>query len=378
MFSCFVLLFAVFSSPVNAEDLDTSTSKANVTISGYNAGVTFGQVDVNNGDTGTVSGEVYHNLSGSVILQQRLIIANNDGSILMRSDSNYDFILENITFEASYKDDNGNTGSFNLNDSNNGSVFYYFVYADGSSSVNYSLDLSGDNFSYHSIKKVHNYKLDISAEKDILRVVFVERLDLQPLSDFETQYGYVYLTGGFDYAMKLSIENEDESVGLLGGILEWIKGIFDKIGDMFDVISSGFANIGTWFAELPGKIWNVIETGLKNLFVPDESYMSTYSDKWQALFSVKLGAVYQVGDIVIDSWDEIISADQTDSINIPLVSIPLPDNNTFSFGGYTVKIVPEGFQELVNALKLIIGILCTYVFFNGMLSRYDEIMGVEK
>lgn len=175
--------------------------------------------------------------------------------------------------------------------------------------------------------------------------------------------------GGSLFNSVIKIDKVDKSEGLLGGIL-------GKITELWQTAESGFANMVKGITELPQKLWDLISDGLKNLFVPDEEYMAEYKDKWDTLLSERLGAVYQVCDIVVNSWDNIMAADETNTIEIPEVTINV--GTPFTFGGYTVQIVPDGFNLLVNALKLIISIVCTYTFVNGLLKRYDEVMGVEQ
>lgn len=169
--------------------------------------------------------------------------------------------------------------------------------------------------------------------------------------------------------IQVKIESEEVSVS---------KGILGKLGDLFNSITDGFKNIGNWFAELPGKLWAVISEGLKNLFVPDSAYLATYKDKWDELLSSRFGAVYQVCDIITNSFTDIELSDESNTIQFPLVSLPVGSGETFSFGGYQIQIVPSGFEFLASSLKMIVAIVCTFAFINGLMKRYEEIMGVEK
>lgn len=166
---------------------------------------------------------------------------------------------------------------------------------------------------------------------------------------------------------------------------EMLGTLFNGFNDLGDKTEKGFAGLGEKIKEvfnaitnLPAKIWEFIENGLKNLFVPDEEFMVSYKDKWSNLLAEKLGAVYQVTEIIFGAWDDVRNADQTNTINLPVVTIPLPQNNSFSFGGYDVKIVPDGFESAVELVKVAIGIVCTFMFINGVRRRYDEIMGVNE
>lgn len=167
-----------------------------------------------------------------------------------------------------------------------------------------------------------------------------------------------------DSGFILEIDQQTEEAGLLSGLIEWVKGIFNKIGDIFESIK-----------ELPSKIWEFISEGLKSLFVPSDEFITEFKDNMNGMLSIKLGAVYQVVDITLNSWDRINESDETNMIDFPEVTIPLPDGEEFTFGGQTVSIVPEGFEFLVTSLKTIIGIICTVLFVNGLKRRYDEIMG---
>lgn len=166
------------------------------------------------------------------------------------------------------------------------------------------------------------------------------------------------------------IYQEPEEVGLLSGILGWIQNVYHKIVD-------GFQNMVDAISQLPSLIWGYIEDGLKSLFIPDEQFIVDYEDRWTELLSDRLGAVYQVSSVTIESWDRISAEDAQDTVQMPVVSIPLPGGQSFTFGGYVVKIVPDGFSFLVESVKLIAGIVATVAFVNGLRKRYDEVMGVD-
>lgn len=178
-----------------------------------------------------------------------------------------------------------------------------------------------------------------------------------------------YITSYFgeingDNKHNFNIEYATEEEKLLGGILGWVQNIFNKIGDMFNAI-----------IELPAKIWEKISDGLKALFIPTEADMTEFSDKMDGLLERKLGAVYQVSNTVFESWDRIQEADEQNTISFPEATISLPDDNEFTFGGYEVKIVPDGFEWLATAFKSLAGIVCTIAFINGLRKRYDETLG---
>lgn len=215
-----------------------------------------------------------------------------------------------------------------------------------------------------------NVTVEFTPEKDVVYVAPV----LEAI--FERSSGIVYRctawvgewgknhSGSGDTLQRVIIDQQSEEASLLGGI--------------WDSLSEGFNNMVQSITELPQNIWSLIENGLKALFVPDEQYMVVYKDKWEISLSHKLGAVYQVVDVTLESWDRISVSDEANIVKMPEVSIPLPEGNSFSFGGYDVLIVPTGFEGLASTCKMIAGIVCTILFVNGLRKRYDEVMGVEQ
>lgn len=180
-----------------------------------------------------------------------------------------------------------------------------------------------------------------------------------------------YYGHNFGSTFAVIVEQDSKTEGLLGGILQWIKDLYNKV-------VNGFADMLDSLAELPRKIWSFIEEGLKKLFVPSEQYITEFKANMENMLSQKLGAVYQVLDITFDSWDRISANDIANTIELPKSTINVSGNNTFSFGGYDVVIVPDGFEWLATMIKTIVGIVTTILFVNGLRKRYDEVMGVEQ
>lgn len=181
-----------------------------------------------------------------------------------------------------------------------------------------------------------------------------------------------------DTEFLIKIEVEEESTGWLRSILDWIRGIFESIGQ-------GFANLWSWLQSvidtilgLPAKIWEFIEDGFYKLFVPSPDFVLDFSENWDRLLENKFGAVYEVLNLTFDSWDRIQASNEQNTITIPQTSINLPEGASFSFGGQDVRIVPQGFEWLATTIKTFVGGLCTIMFVNGLRKRYDEVMGVEQ
>lgn len=134
-------------------------------------------------------------------------------------------------------------------------------------------------------------------------------------------------------------------------------------------------SILTTLGQLPQKIWDLIETGLQNLFIPDASYISDYKTKWNELLEARFGALYQVSSLLYDTFINIRFADYTNTITLPATTIDLPEGVQFTFGGYDVDIVPQKFEFLANWVKIAIGIVCTFSFLNVLKIHYERLIG---
>lgn len=289
-------------------------------------------------------------------------ITSASGGVMVDSKKNFTFKMSSFNLQVWV--DSCNQGYF-LQSTTLNNINLYAVHSDGSQTV-YSLDTK-----FNASNEVMTISTDtLYTEKDVIK--FRVYMDTVPYNNVNATWG---ASGNVSSRIELKnagidIDIQSEEAGLLSGILGWVKKTAEDV-------SSGFANIGTWFAELPGKLWDVISNGLKSLFVPDEEFLTGYSDKWDELLSSRLGAVYQVVNVIDESWGNIQNADKVNTISMPSCTIPLPNGNSFSFGGYDVQIVPDRFDVLVTALKSIIGIVCTAMFINGLKNRYDEVMGTK-
>lgn len=160
--------------------------------------------------------------------------------------------------------------------------------------------------------------------------------------------------GGADLKLEftsVSLSKVDQTPGLLKNIVDVVK------------------NIWTGITELPSKIID----GIKNLFIPSEEDITNMKDKWDTLLSDRFGALYQVVDLISD-YAAAFKEQSKNTITFPSISIPLA-GATFEFGGWEVQVIPDGFDTLINALKLIISIVCTFLFINGLKNRFDKILG---
>lgn len=150
---------------------------------------------------------------------------------------------------------------------------------------------------------------------------------------------------GFNAASNTTVTISSEEAGLL-------KKLINKI------------------IELPSALSDM----LKNFFLPDEEFIADYKNNFDTLFSEHLGALYQSIDAFDNLYDSFSSqVDSQDSIEMPVVNVSLAGTN-FSFGGYTVDLIPDRFDPIVNVLKTLLGIVATLLFINMLKKRYEGVV----
>lgn len=165
--------------------------------------------------------------------------------------------------------------------------------------------------------------------------------------------------------------------GFWTDVVDFLSGIGDSLTEGFSNMISKITNVYTAIMNLPSRIADFISDALQSLFVPSNKYITDYKQDWDDLLSSRFGAVYQVGSIISDFLGGLQYSDTTNTITMPSTTINLV-GTSFTFGGYDVKVVPDGFSGIIEIVKKVISIVCTYMFINGLIKRYDEVMGVEK
>lgn len=162
--------------------------------------------------------------------------------------------------------------------------------------------------------------------------------------------------------VELSFNVEDNS-GLLATIIEWLRSIRD-----------GVTNVVSAIISIPGQIWDFIESGLKALFIPDQEQVIDFNNAMDELLGDRLGALYQATSMVVNFLLDLGSYDQQGTIRFPgldLSSFGIP----FVMEAQDVQIVPESFDFVVDAIKLIVNILATLAVLNALKRRLERVFG---
>lgn len=178
-----------------------------------------------------------------------------------------------------------------------------------------------------------------------------------------------FVAGGGSFVLESSVT----TAGLLASIVGWLNGILQALNNIWNSVTSGFSNVVSAITSLPQKLWTLIENGLKALFVPTEDQLQEYHDKWSELMSDRFGALYQCMDLVDQFFTDIQDYSSTGVIEMPGVTVDLA-GTPWTFGGYEIDVVPEGFEFLADSLKLIVDIVCTLAFINAMKNRFERLL----
>lgn len=374
MLCALLLCVGLFSITAHAESTPNYKAYIQAYSSGFNLNSAYSFYDgsedfinYNTQDTPiTLKSQTYY-------MKWEVTLTDDSDYILFEGGNTYEYRLDNLFLNWSVHT-TGGTKIFEIDTSKLYLQNCYMHYTDGTKeNVTFKL-------SYNDKTGTYSLTTSVSPAKDV-KSMYIEICDkMTPSSSYVGKSAFIGTVFGSNFVnllqFKITVENKE--VGLLKGLGDKISGMWNSLTEGFTKLKESTDNIVDGILGLPAKLWGLISDGLKALFVPDPDYMASYKDKWDSLLARQLGAVYQVKEILSESWDSVMNADQTNTIEFPSASINLPGGNKFTFGGYTVQVVPSGFTVLVTAIKSIIGIVCTIAFVNGMRKRYDEVMGVEQ
>lgn len=155
---------------------------------------------------------------------------------------------------------------------------------------------------------------------------------------------------------KYSVDYEESTNSLLDNIIGWLSDIKDSI------------------VNLPQLIWGYISDGLKSLFIPTEEEMTAIKTDWENLFRDRFGALYEAGEIISTFMDNFTYMGEQTTVDVPTVNINLA-GTAFSFGGWTIDLVPSKFAFLVGMLKSVVSIICTLLFVNTLRNKFNKLVG---
>lgn len=185
--------------------------------------------------------------------------------------------------------------------------------------------------------------------------------------DFTSSDDYDILFGFDNSSIDVDYLDADGERGLLNNIIGWLVNIVDGIGNLFNAI-----------IELPGKLISLLSDLLQSLFVPTSEELELQAEKWDSLLQSRFGAIYTATNLIIDFCNNILTLSPQDQtmIDFPAVTVNLAGAD-FTFGGFAVSVVPDGFSFLVGSVKAVVAILVTLLFVNALKKRFEKLLGGE-
>lgn len=332
----------------------------------------------------------------------RFDVTSSTSTVLFEAGTTYDYTFNGIVYS-------NNASSFTVT-----RIEFYYKYSDGTNS-GYFLDDNAnvvlDGYFANSGRRSFTVSSTHTPTKDVTRVWCRVFFSLARNSNVESGR----CSGNMGYGnVDITINETSNSGSLLTSIKDKLTNIFSGISDVGTLLSTvrqriidGFDNLGsllgtvrdklttltstllaplntirdkigetlTNLINLPGQIWKSFNDGLQSLFVPNETFLLDYIDDWHRMLVDKFGALFQVSELMINYWESINFLNTDPEISIPAVTIPLPQNESFTFGPYDFRVIPEGFDFMAVAARSISAILITFMFIAGLYVKFKELLG---
>lgn len=125
--------------------------------------------------------------------------------------------------------------------------------------------------------------------------------------------------------------------------------------------------------DIPNKVSDAIGIKLEELFIPNVGRIEAIKAEFENELKDHFGILYDSVDLVDMVADTFVYRNTDSTITLPSVTIDL-SGTPFTFGGYEVDVIPDGFEGLVDALRLVVNISCTWWFVLAMKKRLEEVL----
>lgn len=145
--------------------------------------------------------------------------------------------------------------------------------------------------------------------------------------------------------------------GFFGGVFEWLNKIWEAITGIVSGVINGIGDI------------------LKYLFIPSEEDMQESFNSFDSFLADHFGFIYTATSVTVNSFESMETATYSTDNTIYFPRFTTSFSGTeFSFGGYDVQVIPDGFEGLADTLKLVVNIICSIAFLNVAVKFMDKIL----
>lgn len=242
------------------------------------------------------------------------------------------------------------------------------------------------DYIFNEDSKTYDLRLYINAPFDIYYLRFSIGYNDSDLSGFNqsymnsSKYSIFQVKGSNSNSTFECVENTSDK-GLLKSIIQWLKDIKDSIVNVKDsivdlpnkiaaAIKGFFDNVIDALSTLGEYIKNTLEF----LFVLPDNSVDVMFSTFEDFMIEHFGALYQS----IQLFYSFVADFQPDT-TVEFIRLPKIDLNfmgsVFSFGGYEVDVVPNGFEWMFDSLKMLINIVLTFAFANVLKNKFDRFVG---
>ncbi len=360
-----LLCFTAFS--VAADTVDASSFKVS-----YDVWEDQGLSDSTDIDNGAIGYKEYTKIlrgfSNPLKIHHMLTVSDKTSQPIFREGKKYNFTADNFYFSIKYTTEDGEW--FFVDPSTTIQIYRVRLrYVDGTNET-----ITGDVV-YNARLKTFTLKSSFVPKKDVHSIQFqfnhtddVLASSVNPnvgLSEIGFEIGYGTLPES-PYGLEITVESEE--VGLLSGIL-------GKITDLFNSI-----------VQLPQKIWEFVENGLKTLFVPENvidpetgkevSYFTMYFDDWNTWMEDHFGILYFPFQVFFDLLDKVVNFTPPTNPTITFPGLSIMGQEFLKPIHYDFSVIPipwlQGAHDLyLFAVDAIIGFWLVRLAYKKLL----EIMG---
>jgi len=158
---------------------------------------------------------------------------------------------------------------------------------------------------------------------------------------------------------------DDLEEGLLGGINDAINSINGFFDDLESALLGGLTALGEFLID-----------GVYDLFVPSADDLQDWIEGLQDDIEEECPLIGDILSIFTNLVDMAIAGEQVTSFHIPSVTLEFGDDSII-FGNWDVPLLPEGWDDYIDYVRLFTSIIVGLGFINMMYHRILNILGIE-
>lgn len=358
---CFVLFSASYTAHAATEDVASTIDKISWEVRAINksdgslAQRFYGNT-INAGEWGSPTQVSITNYRWSNYFTEFLFTyyKSNGTTLIAKKGTDVTFNISNFVLAPgyTYSGENHGTGNININSASS----FTADFKDLNGNIICTVPIQLKNITSHGVGMI-SFSVDSETLTDDCYKIDI-RLKFETALSFYKGISSTHWNGASNFYLLTGFGSSsmietlvDDSTGLLKGILSSIT-------------------------ELPSKIWNLFENGLKGLFVPTESQMTEVKGQWDSLLSDRFGGLYQTVQLIDDYADTFKQPSQSQSsIDFPEFRLNFGSDSEFVLQAHDVQIVPDRFSFLIDVVKTIISIIATCLFVNGLRNKFERLVG---